>query len=192
MFPEQNRPWYLIDRYGAIVRVPIERLEFVECLYRPTETRVLYLDPTTNAYYIGYESVPKVPAAWYLWEPVHLSWRDTPIWEFVGNGWRDLDIVGYDEEATGATVEPRVLESCVLWGTTATTARLKRQSEYLEVYRHRACDIAYVAVRSSRDGSLLVARVGEPAIVARRMASPEMDWNPDCIDEIANYIETHG
>jgi hypothetical protein len=186
MFPKQNRPWYLIDRYGGIVRVPIERLEFVECLYRPTETRVLYLDPTTNAYYIGYESVPNVPAAWCLWEPVHLSWRDAPIWEFTGNEWR------VDEDGAGATVEPRVLESCVLWGTTATTARLKRHCEYLEVYHHPVYGIAYVAVRSSRDDSLLAARVGEPETVARRMASPEMEWNPDCIDEIADYIETHG
>ena len=186
MSPKQNRPWYLIDRYGCIRRVPIERLDFVECLYRPTETRVLYLDPTTNAYYIGYESVPNVPDAWCLWEPVHLSWRDTPIWEFVGNDWR------VDEDAAGARVEPRVLESCVLWGTTATTARLKRQPEYLEVHHHPVCGIAYVAVRSSRDDSLLATHVGEPETVARRMASPEMEWNPDWIDAIANYIETHG
>jgi hypothetical protein len=186
MSPKQNRPWYLTDRHGGIVRVPIERLEFVECLYRPTETRVLYLDPNTNAYYIWYESVPHVPVAWCLWEPVHLSWRDTPIWEFVGNDWRE------EEETMGASVEPRVLESCVLWGTTAMTARLKREPEYLEVYYDAARDIAYVAARASRDDSVLAVRVEEPATVARRMASPQMDWNPDWIDTIAEYIETHG
>jgi hypothetical protein len=186
LFPKQKRHWYLTDRHGAIVRVPIERLEFVECLYRPTETRVLYLDPNTNAYYIWYESVPQVPVAWCLWEPVHLSWRDTPIWEFVGNDWRE------EEETMGAPVEPRVLESCVLWGTTAMAARLKRQPEYLEIHHHPEYGIAYVAVRSSRDDSLLVARADAPEIVARRLASPEMEWNPDCIDAIADYIETHG
>ena len=185
-FPKQKRPWYLIDRYGAIRRVPIERLEFVECLYRPTETRALYHDPTERVYYIGYESVPHVPAAWCLWEPVHLSWRDAPIWEFEGNDWRD------DEDADGWEVEPRVLESCVLWGTTAMSARLKRQPEYIEVYHHPAQNAEYLALRSARDDSVLVVRGVSPAIVARRMASPETDWNPDWIDHIADYIQTHG
>jgi hypothetical protein len=186
LLPKQNRPWYLIDRYGCIRRVPLELLEFVECIHRPTETRVLYLDAEKNTYYIWYESVPHVPVAWCLWEPVHLSWRDTPIWEFVGNNWRE------EEETRGAAVNPRVLESCALWGTTAMTARLKREPEYLEVYYDADRDTAYVAVRATHDGSVIAVRVGEPQTVARRLASPQMDWNPDWIDAIANYIQTHG